>query len=116
MRTLLVLGFLPLVAACGGKADKPINTGTPPPASGCVAVFPDAGTANDVVCNIGWECSSNTERFQLICTEDSEGNESCTCSSDQTSETATVVVNSFVCQPMIALPVINDCGGFDVQM
>jgi hypothetical protein len=116
MRILLVPGFLLLVAACGGNADKSIGSGSPPPGSDCVAVFPDAGTANDVVCNIGWACSSNTEHFQIICTALAGDEESCTCSSDQTSDTQTVNVGSFVCQPMIALPVINQGCGFDVQM
>jgi hypothetical protein len=118
MRTLLVPGFLLLVTACGGKADKSIGSGSPPPASECVAVFPDAETANDVVCNIGWACSSNSEHFQIICTALPGDEEACTCSSDQTTETPMVHVDSFVCQPMIALQVISgpDGCGFDLEM
>jgi hypothetical protein len=116
MRILLVPGFLLLVAACGGKADKSIGSGTPPPGSDCVAVFPDGGTANDVVCDIGWACSSNSEHFQIICTALAGDEEACTCSSDQTTEMPMINVGTFVCQPMIALSVMTQGCGFDLQM
>jgi hypothetical protein len=117
MRSFLVLGFL-LVAACGDKAtgSGDAGAGGAAPSTGCAAVFPDGGMASDVVCDIGWTCSSGMEHFQLICTAVAGGNESCECLSDQTTLTPTIVVNSFICQGTTALAVINACGNFNLQM
>jgi hypothetical protein len=84
--------------------------------TGCVVAEVDAGSANDVVCNIGWACNSGSEHYQLICTAGSDDTEQCVCTSDQNDLSPTFHPQSFVCQGTMALAVLNACGGWDLQM
>jgi hypothetical protein len=84
---------------------------------GCTASILDGGTANDAVCNIGWTCNSGTKHFQLTCTTTSTpGDVACTCTSDQNNLSSQIIVNDFICNGTGALPVIDKCGNWDLEM
>jgi hypothetical protein len=107
MMGFLGAALLALGAGCGTSSVTPTN---------CVAAELDGGTANDVVCNLGWSCNSNTEHYEILCTAATGGNEACTCTSDQTVLSSAITINSFVCQGMTALPVVNACGHWQLEM
>ena len=94
---------------CAGCASP---TATP---TACVALYPDAGAGVGVVCEIGWSCSSDTEHFQILCTE-SGANYSCTCTTDTTTAVSVVVVNPFKCDGPGAQPAAIGGCRWDIQM
>jgi hypothetical protein len=86
--------------------------------TGCVASTIDAGSANDVTCNLGWACNSNSEHYQIICTTTSTpGNVACTCTSDQNNLSSQIIINDdFICNGTGALPVVDKCGNWDLVL
>ncbi len=105
MATARVLGASIAVLGRGDCVQLP-NTLNP---TGCVASLPDAGVVSNEVCAISWVCSSDSQYFQIICSG-SEGNYSCVCTSNQNTDTQTIVVPPFVCQDMTSRPVAGGCG------
>jgi hypothetical protein len=96
------------VAAFVGATAPACSTDTPNP-TGCVAMLPDAGIVPNEVCAIAWSCSSDDQYYQLVCSS-TEGNYSCFCTTNQTTDTQTIVVPPFVCQDMTSRPVASGCG------
>jgi len=97
----IVVALVALVAGAvltAGGCDSPTTQPT-----GCVSSYPDAGATPGVVCDIGWSCSDDTQHYQILCTE-SEGNYSCTCTTDTTAAVTVVVVNPFKCTGAGAQP------------
>src|ERR1700744_250578 len=82
----------------------PACTGHTPHPTGCVAQLPDAGVVPNETCAIAWSCSSNDQYYQMVCSS-TQGNYSCFCTTNQTTDTQTIVVPPFVCQDMTSRPV-----------
>jgi hypothetical protein len=96
----LVAAVAVSVAACSSPTPNP---------TGCVAQLPDAGVVPNETCAIAWSCSSNDQYYQIVCSL-SEGNYSCYCTTNQTTDTQTIVVPPFICQDMTSRPVAGGCG------
>ncbi len=94
------------VGACTSPTAQP---------TGCVAAYNDAGSMPGVVCDIGWSCSDDTQHYQILCTE-SEGNYSCTCTTDTTTAVTVVVVNPFMCTGPGAQPAAIGGCLWNIQM
>lgn len=87
-----IIVTLSIALALAGAACSTANTATP---MGCVASRPDAGTP-DAVCAVEWACSSDSQHYDIVCTQDGS-NWSCACTSDTVTGTNTIVINSFSC-------------------
>jgi hypothetical protein len=97
------LGAAGALGATAGSSD----TATP---MGCVASTPDAGVVANEECAISWACSSDEQYFQIICTGKPGNLYSCVCTSNQNTDTQTIVVPAFLCQDMTSRPVAGGCG------
>ena len=108
---LLIMALMAPGTGCGSS---------PAAQTGCVASELPGG-ANDVVCALGWSCDSGSEHYELTCTTTpGEQNLSCSCSSDQSTTPAPAPImipdGAFTCSGMVALPVVNQCGNWNLQM
>jgi len=117
-RTMVLLMMAPvaLTALVVSAADCSTTSFENP--TGCVASEVDAGSANDVTCNLGWSCNSNSEHYEIICTTTSTpGNVQCTCTSDQNNLSSVIVINDdFICNGQGALPVVDKCGNWNLVL
>ncbi len=72
------------------------DTGSTGAVTDCVEVVPDAGAVG-LACDLGWSCNSDTQRFEIQCTTDADGNYTCDCLSEG-MVTRTFKVNPFDCK------------------
>jgi hypothetical protein len=82
---------------------------------GCTTYTPDAGTTPDVTCSIGWNCNSDTAQFAILCVADGPEYYRCTCS-DGTTNTRTIVVDTFICDGEGSLSPANQGCEFNISM
>jgi hypothetical protein len=109
---LLVLAAVPLVVASSAGGCTSTNSATP---IGCVTYTPDAGTTPGITCAIGWNCNSDTAQFAILCTEYGPEYYRCTCS-DGTTNTQTIVVDTFICDAEGSLSTANQGCAFNISM
>lgn len=100
-----VLTIAALAGAGCASTDGTSSTST----NGCMEVVPDAG-ATGLACDLGWSCNADTQRFEIQCVTDADGNYSCDCLSDGTVS-RTFKVNPFTCSGLEARSAANaGCG------